>query len=279
MNTIRRVVVAYDGSPSSEAALRAGTETAREHDVPLLLVTAVDVDQATPPPFADLPRATSEVVATAMGTVAAVLGGDDRVSSRVAVGPAAAVVLGTLTEGDLVVLGGHSRSLIGRALIGSTSRTVATHADVPVLVVRPGAEPGAAGHVVVGVDGSALSTSATRFAATQAARRGVPLRAVMAVPERVDSHGEVSGPDDPALQAAAVTLAEAVAGLRQDNPDLQVEQMVVQGSASDVLLHQAYGASLLVVGSRGLGALRSMVFGSVGRHVLDRATSSVAVVR
>lgn len=282
MATIRRVVLAYDGSPSSDSALQVAVETARDRSVPLALVTAVDVDPAIPLPFAHLPRATAEAVAGALAKAAAALGGTDRVVSTVSVGSPAAVVLGSLDDGDLAVLGSHSHSALGRALIGSTSRAVATHADVPVLVVRPGAAAGvasSAGPVVVGVDGSETSVAATRFAAHEAERRGAELRAVMAVPAPHDEPGQVVGPDHPRLQAAEAALAESVAGLREDHPDVHLVPLVVQGSASDALLHHAHGASLLVVGSRGLGGLRSVVLGSVGRHVLDRATCSVAVVR
>lgn len=280
MTTVRRVVVAYDGSPSSDAALAAGVEEARDADVPLLLVTAVDVDPTVPEPFTHLPRATSEAVAGAIAKASAALGGTDRVVSTVAVGAPAAVVLQTLDAGDLAVLGSHSRSLLGRALIGSTSRAVATHAQVPVLVVRAGRSMGKAsggGPVVVGVDGSELSTAATRFAAREAETRGVELRAVTALPPRRDDG--VVGPDHPSVQQAEAALGQSLAGLRQDHPDLEVTPLVVQASATDALLHHAHGASLLVVGSRGLTGLRAVALGSVSRHVLDLATCSVAVVR
>jgi nucleotide-binding universal stress UspA family protein len=54
---------------------------------------------------------------------------------------------------------------------------------------------------------------------------------------------------------------------------------VVAGGAADSLLNAAEGADLLVVGSRGRGAFRSMLLGSVSLACALHSPSPVTVVR
>jgi nucleotide-binding universal stress UspA family protein len=277
MTPVRRVVVAFDGSPSASAALDHAVDVARHHRALLLVLTAVDVDPGIPQPWVHLSPAQEEAVAAAVASAQRTLG-TDRVATSVLAGVPADVVLHTLRDGDLAVLGSHSHASLTRLLIGSTSRSIATHAHGPVTVVRGPLDPDAE-RVVVGVDGSASSAAAARFAAFEAERLGLPLRAVLAMPVKEDATGEVAGPDDPEVQSADATLHEALAGLAVDHPDVRVETAVTQSSPVDALLEHAKGAAQVVVGSRGRGALAAALLGSVGRDLLERAHCTVTVVR
>lgn len=278
---VDRVLVGFDGSPSAQEALVVAIDEADRRSLPLALVTAVEPDsvlaQAHPQPSALAVKAAHEAAATARDRL-----GVGRVVSTVRGGHPVPVVLEAVRPGDLVVLGCRSHGPLARAVLGSTSSHVATHAQVPVMVVPqqgdPTGEP-SGDRVVVGVDGSALSAAATRYAAEEAELLGLPLRAVMAVPAPRDPQGRVAGPDEPHLQEAGTLIGEALAGCAVDHPDVRVETAVVQGSAVDALLGHTAGARLLVVGSRGRGALRSALLGSVSRDVLHRAPCAVAVVR
>ncbi|MEV0716016.1 universal stress protein [Asanoa sp. NPDC050611] len=114
--------------------------------------------------------------------------------------------------------------------------------------------------IVVGTDGSACATAAVRWAAEEAALRGVPL-CVLSAHE----------PDEPAAIAE-----EAAARVRHD---VDVRARDVTGPAVGTLLDASANAAMLVVGSRGRGGVRSLLLGSVSWQVATRADSPVAVVR
>jgi nucleotide-binding universal stress UspA family protein len=76
-----------------------------------------------------------------------------------------------------------------------------------------------------------------------------------------------------------VLLAESVAGMRVDHPDVVIEQEAVPVTPVRCLVDASRGASLLVVGSHGLGFFGGLLLGSVSQAVLQRAECPVAVVR
>jgi nucleotide-binding universal stress UspA family protein len=271
------VVVGYDGSPSGDAALTTAIDEARARGVPLHLVSAIELPASMPVYEGAYRRATAQAVHAAVLRAAAALG-EDRVTSHVDAGSPTSLLLHQAERTDLLVVGSHGHRPVARMLLGSTSTAVASHALGPVLVVR-GPRMRSLGPVVVGVDGSDGSMAAVHFAVQAAARERATLHAVMAVPPVTDAFGFVSGPDDPQLTAARALLAETVAGVAVDQPDLVVEQSLVQTHPVEALLRHAQGARLVVVGSRGRGGLEAMVLGSVSRELLHHASCPVLVVR
>lgn len=168
-------------------------------------------------------------------------------------------------DASLIVVGSAGFLAMTDLAGGSAAMDVAVHADVPVIVVRPGlpdAEPGpSAGRVIVGVDGTGLSEPAIAFALAEAAAYGCGVTAVHAV-ERADEAG------------AARTVLAPLAAVGPS-----VRAIVVTGRASHALIAESAGARLLVVGSRGGAGLRGMLLGSVSQAVVHRARCPVAVVR
>lgn len=117
------------------------------------------------------------------------------------------------------------------------------------------------GSVVVGVDGSDHAERAVRWAVEQASLEHRRLT-VVAVG---DSAGHLA--DD------------AVAAAQLLQPDLSVTGSAASGDPRQVLIDLSAHAHLLVVGSRGRGALRSMLLGSVSAAVSAHATCPVIVCR
>ena len=140
--------------------------------------------------------------------------------------------------------------------------------------------------VDAGVDGSAGSQAALRFAVEDAARRGVPVEVVVAYrPPDYWTDLNVVGPADAdRLRARLRTEAEGrvralidevTAGMPEP-PDITIR--AAHGAAADVLVRQSHGADLLVLGSRGHGAFSSALLGSTSLQCMLHATCPVTVV-
>jgi nucleotide-binding universal stress UspA family protein len=137
--------------------------------------------------------------------------------------------------------------------------------------------------IVVGIDGSDQSKEALRWAFGEARLRGASLDVVYAwtMPVYVGygaAMGELLDPVE--LRKAAQeridrTVDEVVAG----QTGVQIERKPVEGLASSVLVEEADGADLLVVGSRGHGGFTGLLLGSVSQQCAHHAPCPVVIVR
>jgi nucleotide-binding universal stress UspA family protein len=184
-------------------------------------------------------------------------------------------------DADLLVVGNHGIGGFRGLLLGSVAYGVAGHAPCDVVVVRERSSP-PRGEVVVGVDGSLEGAKVLEFAFAEAALHGVGVRAVHAWPLQLWGGG---GGFVPVLdtsedeQIEIRMLAEAVAGLRERHPEVKVSEEVVQAHPAEALRRASDGADLLVVGSRGTGAFKGLILGSVSQAMLHHARCPLAVVR
>ncbi len=141
------------------------------------------------------------------------------------------------------------------------------------------------GRIVVGVDGSAASNAALRWAADEAVRRHGRLEAVIAWRPSV-----ALGPPAGHPPASACSIAEraedaealldtalAQVGGGQAAGAVEVERRVMRGSPHRVLMEAADGASMLVIGG-GSGKLAGKLPWSTGRQVVNGARCPVVVV-
>ena len=138
-----------------------------------------------------------------------------------------------------------------------------------------------AAFVVVGIDGSAEADAALRFALDEAKLRGLRLRVVCAWEPKTASYiGEAFAASPDAFTAAEShaddVLRAALAG--HPAPDVEIEADAIEGRAVDVLVEQAAGAKLLVLGSRGLGATKRLLLGSVSQDVAHRTPCPLVIV-
>ncbi|MFJ8431624.1 universal stress protein [Kitasatospora sp. NPDC094019] len=134
------------------------------------------------------------------------------------------------------------------------------------------------GFVVVGVDGSGESLAALDWAAEEAVGRGAGLRVVLAWPDVVTPLS-VLGAVELAHRQAEVTLREAELRVRERWPELAVVAVRVPQDPVRALVAETAEAELLVLGSRGLGAVAGFLVGSVGQRVLARSDVPVVLVR
>ncbi|AIJ23752.1 universal stress protein [Amycolatopsis methanolica] len=127
--------------------------------------------------------------------------------------------------------------------------------------------------IVVGVDGSAGSAAALRFAADEAARTG---REVVAV--HAWSYPGGGATADAVFTAHRRALGEMVDRAHRDQPDAKIRPEVTEGEPAQVLLSAAEDAAMLVLGSHGYGRLMRALVGSVGAQCLRRAHCPVVIV-
>jgi nucleotide-binding universal stress UspA family protein len=136
--------------------------------------------------------------------------------------------------------------------------------------------------VVVGVDGSACSHEALRFAVNEAKLRGARLRLVSAwsVPTMVYAGG-YTGNVDPAtfLADAEAVSAAAVTEARGLAHDLEIDATTPNEQPATALISASEGADLLVVGSRGHGGFARLLLGSVSEQLAHHSPCPVTIIR
>jgi nucleotide-binding universal stress UspA family protein len=182
----------------------------------------------------------------------------------------------------LVVVGHRGLSGLPGLFAGSVAARLASTAHCPVVVIREPAVPHAApAHrsVVVGVDGSELSDAAVRFGFETADRWGVPLVAVHSWLVAPDSARTPLVDWESVRSSGEALMAQRVGGWSEKYPEVVVHRLVLRDHPAHALLKQSARAQLLVVGSRGRGAVRGTLLGSVSQAVLHQASCPVAVVR
>jgi nucleotide-binding universal stress UspA family protein len=144
------------------------------------------------------------------------------------------------------------------------------------------------GTIVVGLDGSHGSRAALEWALAEARLRSATVRAVHAW--QLPAVGTAEAPWallgsadylelDPAdlRKAAGDALEQELAAA---NPaGVTVERELVDAAPADALVDASKDAELVVVGTRGHGAIASLVLGSVSHAVTQRAACPVVVVR
>lgn len=137
------------------------------------------------------------------------------------------------------------------------------------------------GAVVVGVDGSSPSDAAIEWAVDLAQTQHRPLVLVCGAGEPTASERVRDGRGArQALRMEARRLTDRALGrVRKIDRELEVTARTPLRPPADALLELADEASILVVGTRGRGRVKSMVLGSVSAAVCARAGCPVAVIR
>jgi len=276
------VVVGYNGRNHSRAALAWAVEEAARRNAPLLVLFAANYPGMTVEPGPGLlhrePGALDAAYeVTARGVREALdLRSDAAVFGATEVTSPSAALVEASHGADLVVLGTRGYGHVAGALLGSVAFSVAAQAACPVFVVpeRPvGRSVGPDARVVVGTDGSGEAVAAVDFAARYAASASADLEIITCT----GGH-QVENVDEQELRVAANHIAHAAAEkVHREHPDLNVSTRVEDGPAEVTLIDASLDAGLVVVGTRGRGAFKGLLLGSVSHAVIHRATSVVAV--
>jgi nucleotide-binding universal stress UspA family protein len=138
--------------------------------------------------------------------------------------------------------------------------------------------------VLVGTDGSEESTRAVRWAAREAVLRGCSLHVLHSwlwPLFHVPLGGSPMAPAGSGLEAEAHRVLERARSTARSvgGDHLVVETTLAVGEPRTELLRRASGASLVVVGNRGLGGFTGLLLGSTGIALSAHSPRPVVVVR
>jgi nucleotide-binding universal stress UspA family protein len=305
-----RVLIAYDGSPDAGTAVRAAAglfPTARASVVTVPEVT-VQVETGFPGLPAMSPERVRQVIdelgaearrqagetaqqaadrARALGLQAEVVPVDPSAPAWAALLDAAHRV-----GANVLVCGTRGRGAFARALLGSTSSRLLHYTDVPLLVVPEGGGT-LDGPVVAAYDGSQGATRAIevvgRLLSGRATvvvhawepvfHRSLTARALAAAPVD-DLRDTVADLQKHFADGAAARTQDGVAAARAASLDAVGETIESDEGAWRAVAAAArtHGASVVATGTRGLGAARSALLGSVSSGLVQNAELPILVV-
>ncbi|MBG6218499.1 nucleotide-binding universal stress UspA family protein [Arthrobacter sp. CAN_A6] len=277
-NNSAPVVVGYDGSEVSGAAVRWAARFAASSSLKLVIVHCwlwplMTHNLGPVNGVADSGLKHAAVTTLADGRKAAITEAPGlTVETRLEVGYPAEILTRSSIDAALVVTGSRGLGGFFGLLIGSASLHLVASARCPVAIIRDA--DAVSGPVVVAVDGSSYSRKSLTFACDLALAFASPLRIVHAVPQ------PRSGPKLPALaEDGQRILDEAAAVARGAGLEEDLEVRLSAGrSVPEMLLHEVAGTQCLVLGSKGVSGLAARL-GSTAHAVLHHSKGNVIVWR
>lgn len=307
-----KLLLAFDGSSCAEAALDDLGRAGLPSDVQALVLSVADVlllpdtkaqDSSTPPWLDEAIKKSRALAAEAVEKARAMAAkAARRVKARCpgwevhadASGdsPAWAIIdKAREWNADLVVVGSHGRSSIGRLVLGSVSQRVVANASCSVRVSR-GRTGGKNAFVrlIIGCDGSPDADVALRLVASRSWPAGTAIRVITVIDLLMLVSLAISS-SDPATagwlkesradESALVRRMNQAAAEKLRASGLVVSSLVKTGNAKDILVKEAkrWNADCIFVGAKGLRGLDRLLLGSVSTAVTARAHCSVEVAR
>jgi nucleotide-binding universal stress UspA family protein len=306
-----RLLIAYDGSPTATAAVRAAASLFRDAHAHVATVPSDPTVHAVTS-VAPLPGVSPDALERTIGDLTAEARREAGATAEQAVEqmrtlgleaepvtvrpsePAWAALLDAAHRigADVLVCGTRGRGAFARAVLGSTSSSLLHHTDVPLLVVPDGG--GALdGPVVVAYDGSEGAKSAIEAAgrllhghaavvvhAWEPMFRRILASRALAAGAVDDVRETVAVLHDELADRAAATTEEGVAAARAAGLDATGDTVESDDGAwrAVAAAARAHGASVVVIGTRGLGTVKSALLGSVSSGLVQNAELPVLVV-
>ena len=301
-----KVLIAYDGSPCSNAAIDDIKHAALPDQIEARVISVADVwlpsetepaesSYTTPPAVAKM-RAQARLVLENARELAAA--GCQRLQQlhpgwkltpmAVADSPAWAIIRQADTwPADLVLVGSHGRSILERLFLGSVAERVVAEAKCSVRICRPRQSSGTP-RLMVAVDGSAGSEAAVREVAARCWPAGTTARVIAVIDPRLQS--AIAWPGvyaDRWMTGNTQQADEWVCGMTAHFSEslraagIQAESHIFNGDPKHVVLKQAedWNTDTIFIGARGLQHGDRLYLGTFASSVAARAHCSVEVVR
>ena len=302
MNKKMKILIAYDGSNCAVAALDDLSQSGLPREAEAVVISVAELWlPPTPPSSLDLiesvysvrcPAGDRRVRAQEAPAMEAAQALAAQASKRIQLtfpawevraegctGSAARQILMKAEQWkpDLIVVGSHGRSALGRRALGSVSQKVATGAKCSVRVARGRVKVETAeARIVIGVDGSPDAETAVRTVAARAWPNNSEVRLVTSI----GPFHHLTGPLIEEEEERAREIQHA-AEIELRKAGLGVSAMVSGDDPKQALVREAehWKADCIFVGTNGLSLLGRLLLGSVSTAVVARAHCSVEVVR
>jgi len=272
MPAVSKILIAYDGSECSDAALDDLKRSGLPESLDAILVTLADVL----PPFAEnpsvhIPHRVAKAIhaASRMGALAGMRLREDfpkwdvRLEVECAASAWSLVKIGVQDRPDLIIVGSHRHFVAGgRLILGSVSQRLLYDTQCSVRVARCAGKRSGPIRIVVGFNGTPQADVAVDAVLSRAWPEGTKLRIVTAN-ERVDSG---------VIDAVAARLRGA---------HLETSHIFRSGKPASVLVQEAleWDADSIFLGTNNLHGYQHLLHGSVAATVAAHAQCSVEVVR
>ncbi|MGH9874502.1 MAG: universal stress protein [Pyrinomonadaceae bacterium] len=310
-----KILIGYDGSDCAAAALDDLTHAGLPTNAEVRILSVAEVWLPPPPPSsyeileladkvksaAELEHAYSRGCIAAKAALALAESARDRIKANFpnwnvtvdsSCGSPAWELVSKADEWkpDLIVVGSHGHTALGRFVLGSVSQRVLTEARCSVRISRGHLdEPDSSVRIIIGIDGSPGSEEAVRAVAARRwpAKSEIKLIAVddpllpdylgtlippLAKAIEEDKVGERAWAQKISKQCKEMLLGsgiEVTAVLREGDPKRELPKAA-----------EEWGADCVFVGSTGFSnRLERFVLGSVSAAVAARAHCSVEVIR
>ena len=295
---VRHILCPVDFSGFSARALEHATRLARFFDADLHVLHAVpivlDVVEPYPPVLPDIMKASVEAAREELlRFVAPMRARHERIRTSVEEGDAASAIQQLAAElpADMVVMGTHGRTGLGRAVLGSVAERVMHHVACPVLTVSDkaaGTRPGPPFHrILCATDLQPSSGATVEYALALAGESDAEVE-LLHVVESLPAEASSAAPSMRAADSDTVVHAlieEAQVRLdelaqRPAASWCNVTSRVATGEAWRAIVeHARAGQTELIVIGAHAGALARAFFGSTASRVVRNAPCAVLLLK
>jgi nucleotide-binding universal stress UspA family protein len=302
MEDVMKILIGYDGSSDSDGALRDLALAGLPSKAQVLILTVTTIWQLPKPGKwsgrleREAARLSEEsfrdavnLAGKAASQVKQLFPGWKVASEAVADSPAHALLLKAESwKPDLIVLGCHGRSAIGKLLMGSVSQKVLHHGSSDVCITRCRERSRSAPpRVIVAVDGSIGSDYAVSAVAARTWPKGTRVRVLSALHDDgffqalevlETAMGAVKGGKGKSkwLELKGKSAAQRLSAL-----GLKTESVLCIGDPRISIPKAAkeWSADCIFLGSRGMSGIDRFLLGSVSSSVAAHADCTVEIVR
>ena len=286
------ILVPTDGSEHATRAAEHGAALARAFGASLHVIAVIDTRTAGGPFSGDdlADETLDRMTADAEETVAAITDAVDApeaIQTTIRKGDPVEEICAYRDDHDvdLIAMGTHGRTGVGRYLAGSVTESVVRQADVPVFTVRAtdrSRDTAPYDDILIPTDGSAPAAAAVEPAREVAAQFDARVHALNVVNlSNIATGSEYTLPKDliESLESQGETATERIAARARESGVETVTRVVSGFPAADILEYaDENGIDLIAMGTAGRTGLNRFLVGSTTERIIRHADMPVLAV-